>query len=304
MRTARSLLPLLLPVLSFAQTDPVRELVAKTRAALESARYAGVRRVEMRREGQTRVFKEIVSRSGPRIRIEYQGGPFEGQITVEDGRERRTFYPGRNEIVVSAPRSREGVGRLLKSRRLRLEGEEKVAGRNTVVLVGTDASGNARQRSYVDAVTGVVLKRVVLDAGGAPVGGFEFLSVDYTPRLPEGLFTLERRGAKIVRPRDTVLRMAKAGGFLPEFLPEGGYMLDGARVMDVLGQSVLAQSYIKEGSRLTFFQTLRKIDPSRLRKLARPGLQVRTWSKNGREFVLIGSASGFEMDRIARAAAS
>ena len=82
--------------------------------------------------------------------------------------------------------------------------------------------------------------------------------------------------------------------------PTSGYALDGARVVDVLGQRVLVQQFVRDGVRVSLFQTPEGIDGSRLRRLARGNVALKSWTSGGKSFALVGGVPPAEIDRLAR----
>lgn len=293
---------LLAPVLLFGQAPPSPDAMRdKVRAAVERARFSGVRRVTIRREGQLVEFREAISKDGRKLRTEYLDGPFVGRIVVENGRERRQYSPSENEITISPARGMEGAARLFRSKRGRWSGGPAVAGRATYQVTVQDDPGNVRQRAFVDVSTGVLLKRTVYDVAGAPVGGFEFVSIDYSPRLPGSLFRLDVKGARVVSQGERLRGLVAKGGFADVTLPtSSGYALDGVRVVGVLGQRVLVQQFVRDGNRVTLFQTPEGIDGSRLRRLAKGGVSLKSWTVGGKSFALVGGVPPAEIDRLAK----
>lgn len=302
----RILLWLALPISAMAVAQEVADQIPDgppiLRKAFQNAqklRYAGTRTVEFRRGGSDDRHDEVITRDGSNIRIEFpEGSKFAGQIIVENSRERKHFFPDRNEIHILPPRREEAFDRLLRL----LSGKNRVvistapgqsvAGRRTEQVVISDRSGNVMQRLYIEPDSGLILKKQLFDPVGAPVGGFEFRTVDMNPRVNRGFFRIVRRGATVLTPADLLERLAKERGFAVVVLPlSSGYRLEGSFARDIGGSDVLVQMYgSKAGRRLTLFQLKKAVSPDRLRAFARDeDLKSVTWQSGGRTFVLVGN---------------
>jgi len=274
-------------------------------------RYAGTRVVEFRRNGSSDRHEETITRDGQFVRIEFpEGSPMQGQIIVENATERRHFFPDKNEIFILPPRRDEAFGRLT---RMLSAGRGKVAvttgpgaeiaGVKTEQIVISDRPGNVIQRLFIDPDSGLILKRELFDQGGAPVGGFEFKTVNLSPRINRRVFKLVVKGAKVVTPADLLERLAKEKGFLPSVLPtSSGYRLEGSYVRPIEGKDVLIENYTSsEGRRLTLFQLTRPISPDKMRDFSkRDNVKAVTWQVQGYTFVLVGNLDESTLLRIAR----
>ncbi|CAN5652586.1 hypothetical protein BH11ARM2_BH11ARM2_26210 [soil metagenome] len=267
-------------------------------------RYSGERTISFRRDGQPFTTREIVSRDGDHIRIEYPEGSHQaGQIVVEVGDKRRQFIPSKNEIRLLPARREETLDRLRHFIRwLKSDGGEiisapgeRVAGIPTGQILFRDHSGNVMQRLYIDPQTGAVLKRVLFDPGGAPVGTMEFTRIQFGTKFNPSLFTLSRKGAVIVTPEDELRTLLAKGGFADVRLPEGE--LEYVRIIKTPEAPTLLQVYAVGGERVSLFQTTGELDPNRLRHFRGPNLKTRAWSEGGRNFALIGTLNDRTLDR-------
>jgi negative regulator of sigma E activity len=288
-----------------------QEVPSVLRRAVENApnqRYVGTRVMEFRRDGQLQRHTEIITRSGPRTRIEFpEGSSFSGQIIVETEDERRHFFPDRNEIRVLQPRREEAFGRLVKmiesSDRFRFSTEagQSVAGVSTEQVVVRDRAGNLLQRIFIEPRTGALLKRQMYDAVGTHVGGFEFTKINLDPRIRSEVFRIHRRGATILRPLDILRKTASEKDFGFAFLPaSAGYVLDMSRVSRIEGEDVLMQFYTGSNGRVTLFQLKSSVSKDRLERYSRGDVKVHSWTSRGETFVLVGQQDLSNLQRLAR----
>jgi len=284
------------------------------RRALQNAaklRYSGTRVVEFRRNGSTERHEETITRDGPFVRIEFpEGSPMYGQIIVENASDRRQYFPDKNEIYVLPPRRDEAYGRLS---RMLAEGKgrinvttstgSEIAGIKTDLVVISDRPGNVMQRLYIDPESGLILKRELFDPVGAPFGGFEFKSVNFSPRINRRVFRIMVKGAKIVTPVDLLEDLAKDKGFLPVSLPtSSGYRLEASYVRNIQKADVLIENYSSsEGRHLTLFQLKTGVSPDRMRDFAkRDKVKAINWQAQGYTFVLVGNLDESALLKIAR----
>lgn len=279
----------------------------------DKQRYTGKRTIEFRRGPNTLRHEEFVTRDGRRSRIEFPGAsPFTGQIIVEDGKERRHFFPDRNEIRVLPPRREEAMERLSRLIpppggpeffKLRQEPGETIAGYRTEQVIVTDGFGNVMQRLYIEPKSGVVLKRRLFDRVGTQFGYFAFTQVDLNPPAFNGsTFKIERRGATVVTPEVLLKRLCKANGFKPLRLPDSsGYRLEAVDVMHIAGRTVLAQLYSSGHQKLSFFQVIGAVDEGKL-AWAKKDFKVHSWEKDGHGYVLMANLDESELERLGRMA--
>lgn len=294
-----------------AMAQPARQdvpdIVRKAVRVANHLRYSGTRIVEFRRGPKVDSHREYITRDGDRLRIEFPGdSPLSGQIIVEANDERRHFFPDRNEIQVLPPRREEAferLGRMLRDRfgfKFVIGGNDTVAGRSSDVVSVTDPSGNVMQKMYIDSATGLVLKRDFFDPVGTRVGGYEFVDIDYRPRIDGYLFRIVRRGARVVTPAQLLEELAKKEGFRPYSLPAtDGVRLEWSAVWPMEGESVLTQSYTTTQGRLTLFQLRKIVSADKLRSVARGRAKFVFWRRDGRTFVLVGNRSTEELSRLA-----
>lgn len=295
------LLGLLAPTAS-AQELP--QLLQRALKRAETLRYTGERTLSFRRDGQPITAREIVSRDGNRVRIEYpEGSSQAGQIVVEVGGKRRHFIPGKNEIRVLPARREESLDRLRHFIGW-LQGDggsivaapgQRVAGIATGQILFKDRSGNVMQRLFIDPKTGAVLKRSLFDPGGAPVGSMEFTRIRFGAKINPSVFTLQRKGARIITPADELAELIAKGDFADVRLPEGE--LEFVRILKTPGAPTLLQVYAIGGERVSLFQTTGQLDPDRLKRFRKPNLKTRAWSEGGRNFALIGTLKDRTLDR-------
>jgi outer membrane lipoprotein-sorting protein len=266
-----------------------------------------------RRGPETDEYRETIFRDGDRLRIEFEpGSKFAGQIIVEDARERRHFYPDRNEIRVSGPRREESLQRLMnwvkRDRKFTFaQGPGgTVAGLATTLISIRDPRGNVMQKLYIEPRRAVVLKRELFDPVGSKIGTFEFENISFRPRLTADLFEINRRGARVIMPMDDVRRLVREKGFAFRVLPAStGFRLEGAWTFDVESKPVLVQMYRAGEDRVSLHQTLGDVDPERLRKFAKGRDQtIFTWRDAGRSYVLVGEQSEDALRQLSRRVAN
>ncbi|MEZ0324780.1 MAG: sigma-E factor regulatory protein RseB domain-containing protein [Fimbriimonas sp.] len=291
------LLPLALSQVTAEQADTTPPVLKRALLAGPKLRYVGTRVIEFRRQGQPVRYTEIVTRDGPNTRIEFPSGSmYEGQIIVETSKERRHFFPDKNEIRVMAPRREEALHRLA---RLANSGGKFVisaaegsgiAGVRTSQVVVKDQAGNVVQRLYIEPRSGLLVKRQMFDPVGTQMGLYEFTRLKMNPKIDPLLFRLERKGAKVIYPIDTLREVAASKGFRPAFLrTTSGYALHFSRMVQPDGNDVLMEFYGSPKGRVSLYQTKAGLDPEKLAKFGRGQVNVYTWKQNGYTLALVGN---------------
>lgn len=291
-----------------AQSD-LPQILELSRKSAGKLRYSGIRKVQMKLGPDTVQHTEYILRDGMRTRIWFPDeGSFRGQIIVETEKERRHFFPDRNQIEVMPPRRPEHFTRIGKPGRdgkpratFRVFDGDTIAGRETRRVDAVGSNGAVFMKMWIDSKTGLTLKRVVYGKHG-PQATFEFTSVDYKPQLKKSDFELTIRGARVMTPRDRLDDLIKRGGFQSVVLsPKDPYKLESARIQRIENVSALVQVYVKNDGRVSLYQVKAPIDPNRLRRSSR-GERVGTysWQKNGTSFVLIGDLTDNKLREIAQ----
>lgn len=304
---ASILLTSLAPV-SLAQRAP-EQLPPALRQALRkatTAKFSGTRTVEVMEGARRERYIEYVLRDGQRSRTWFPASSaFAGQVIVETPRERRHFYPGKNEIYVGPPRREEAMARLFNLARtagVRFQTRDggKVAERNAIEITISEGQGNPLQRIWIDREHGVILKRELFDRVGTRVGFFEFSEISFSPRIAPTDFQLDRRGARIVTPKDELVRLVRENKMTLVHLPEAeGYRLDWVRRLPNNRVAVLQQVYSKGDVNVSLFQAAAEVTlPMANRKPE--GFEALTWNHQGQSFALLGNVSGDELRRLAR----
>ncbi|MBV6458877.1 MAG: hypothetical protein HONBIEJF_02016 [Fimbriimonadaceae bacterium] len=269
-------------------------------------KYTGVRLVEFKRDGKRIQTEEIISKDGPRYRIEYpRGSAFAGQIIVENGRERLHFFPDTNEIKVLPRRKDETlmrIGRMLGGRDRRgsvdVKVGERVANRATQKVSLSDSKGNVLMRLWIDEANGMLLKREMLDLVGSPIASFEFRRVDYNPVFRPADFEIQRAGARRLTLVDELNSLTDKLGFPAKRLTDvPDLQLDSVR--PVWKGSGIEQLYVGSGKRISFFMLKSPIDPERLSKRSGGKTASAAWQSGGVSYVLIGNVDQAEIDRLA-----
>ena len=290
------------------------EVLIRAIRASKILRYSGTRVVEFRRgpgpERDRHV--EFVTKDGPKSRIDFeQDGPFRGQVVVEDERERRHFFPQRNEIVTSPARKDAALGRLgllvRRKQEFRVQSSEgeKVAGLATTLITVADLRGNPLQMLWIYPRNGMILKRLLLDPIGGRVGSFEFTQVSFDPKVSSEDFVLRRNGARVVTPLDELRQICRDSRMLEVSLgPTSGLALEDSRLERRGGRDVLIQSYVGgESGPLSLFQTTGAVDVREFERMARQGnFNVYVWNMRGRSFALVGEQTREELEKLAQSA--
>ena len=273
---------------------------------LPKLRYAGTRIVELMEGPNRQSHTEYVLRDGPRVRLRFPSqSPFAGQVIVENGRQRKHYLPGKNEIHVGSAKREEAFGRLVNMLRqgklaFATEPGGQIAGQNTV-LVTVREGKNVIQKMWIDNTTGMLLRRDLFDPVGARVGSYEFTEIDYTPVIKRGDFELVHEGAKIVTPTDEAKEIAQRAGLTFVVIPESeGFVLDSTRVFRAERIQVMQQSYNKPGAGLSLFQAKGAVELPIARRAAKGGMKAVTWTMGGNTFTLMGNLGEAELNRIAR----
>lgn len=270
------------------------------------AKFSGTRVVEVMDGPNRERYTEYVLRDGTNTRTWFpSGSPYAGQVIVETPNERRHYYPGRNEIHVGPARREEALIRLIglsKKRGVKFSVKEGglVAGQPTVLVSISEENGNALQKLWIDRGQVVILKRELFDAVGTRVGFFEFTEVDYRPKFSGSDFELDRKGARVITPRDELARVAKAMNVSAVSLPENeGYRLEWVRRLPGGRVPILHQSYTRVGVTLSLFQAGAEVNLPMLRRVPK-GVESVTWTRGGETFALIGNVTNDEIRRLAR----
>ena len=283
-------------------------IVKKFMLARRTARYTGIRTVEFKKEGEWVKHIEFVSKDGIKSRTEFpDDSAYAGQIIVDNGKERMHFYPDRNEIEVEPAHLHEGIDKD------RGEGEHhrqllrtvtaggSVAGYDTQEVTVSDQNGNVMQQMWIEPKTGVRLKLVLFDRVGSRAGSYEFSKINFRPTFAPGDFTIDRKGALIVRPAEQARRLALKLGLTPLVLGENsGFQLQNARVIHPGKQDVLVQTYVGDAGRFTFFQLRGDVDENRLSRFARGRLSTYSWKRGDEAFALVGNLSQDQLGQIAK----
>ncbi len=281
------------------------------RGALRASRtqsLVGARVVEFRDGTGPPRHTELVTRTGQYLRIEFPAdSPFKGQVIVDDGIQRRHYFPNRNEIRVLPSRKEEIIrqlnqllGKAAAPHRFSEELATTVAGRPVRVITVDDLQGNVEQRLFLDKQNLFPLKRVLYDAVGTPIGSFEFTQVDYQATIDPALFVLERKGATVLTPRIIVVRLANRGGFEDWMVsPKSELHLEAARIENFDGVKVLVQIYDSPQGKISLFQVKSSVVPEKLQRSARSDFDVWVWKPHASTLILVGPRSGPSLQQIA-----
>lgn len=285
------------------------QIIFKVVQASKTARYTGERVVRFKARGERIVHREYVTRDGARTRISFpDDSDFRGQVIVELPGERRHFFPDKNEIHIMPPRGEETVRRLVdmisrgreRGHRVTEDAGGEVAGVGTRLVSLIDRDGNTMQKIWIEPNSGVMLKRELLDRTGNPMGGFEFLSVNFKPRIESRDFEINRKGAVVLTQADFARRIAREHGFSSRLLPPStGWKVEHARLLRRPQEPVLAVGYVSSSGRMMIFQHKGQLDSRRLEEMARGEANIHVFSQGGETFVLVSDLPKTTLERLA-----
>jgi len=272
--------------------------------AQPNLRFTGTYTVEFRQGGTMTRHQEIITRDGPRYRIDFPAdSPFAGQIIIEDQTVRLHYHPKLNEIMQQPPRHGEAwekVANLATDPKFRLSTApgEVIAGNRTDQLIVADQTGNVVQRLFIEPGSGAVLKRQIFDKG-APVGYFEFNQIDLSPRIDPTLFdTLKNKGATLITPLKQLETISKRRGFTYRYLaPASGFQLESSTFKKFADIDGLVQTYLNGKVRLWIYQLKAPVDPARLRQQAGKNMHFFAWQSSGETTVIMGNLPERDLER-------
>ncbi|HJP83180.1 MAG TPA: hypothetical protein VJ835_06695 [Fimbriimonadaceae bacterium] len=284
-----------------AQPSSAQALLDLVGRASQKLRYSGVRKVQMKFGPDRVTHTEYILRDGKKTRIWFPDeGSFRGQIIVETEKERRHYFPEKNQVEVMPPRREENAARFGRFGRdgsqkplLKLEDGEVIVGIDTKRVAFFNKAGQAFMRLWIDPKTGLVLKRIFYDKQGTIQASAEFTKVDLTPQFRKSDFELNIRGAKIYTPRDRLAELVSRGDYANVSLsPKDPFQLESARIQRIENVPALVQVYVKKDGRVSLIQLKAHIDPNRLKNFGRgERLGTYTWQRGGSSFVLVGDMS-------------
>ena len=290
--------------ISFAQSpkqDQKPEFPAELKEAFnraKSLRFSGMRTVTVVRAGRVDTHNEYVTKDGPNLRIEFApGSPFAGQIIVETQKERKHYFPDRNEI-----REYPSVGKKqFEGFRGNYRGGRGGATHNETsnggVIAGlrctkyqlSDTNNNPIVQIFIEPRSGMLVKRVLFDPTGNIAGSYEFVTLTLDPKIQPGAFKIMHKGATVVHPIDDLRRHGKTLGIPALSLPKSsGFLLENVYTRDVKGAKVIVESYVAEDSRLTVFLTKSELNASDLKRNSRGELKSYVRTLNGVTIVIMG----------------
>ncbi len=315
--------------------SPTHPLLEEVRKAGASVKLAGVREVIMvRTNGGPSKFRERVLQDGLKVRIEFSaGGPYEGQIIVDNGAVQYHYVPEKNEIrerpsfgqpwMMFGRRSSSGgqaprgggappTERLSENRRppegqgwvteiVKEAKSQKVAGISTTVLSFNGRDKRVFSRMWIEPKRKAVLKAQVYDPAGKVVGGFQYVAIKFDPVIPASAFVLNVPGAKRIQLEDEAEK-AFRDSKLPYFGFEkgSGWKLTSVRKMSGERLKFVALTYTRDGRRVTLFVTPEGVDRERLEQLAGDRTKVYIWKDDGVNLVLMGGMDESVLKQLSR----
>lgn len=315
-----------------AGEPPTHPLLEEVRKVGGRIKLAGVREVILvRANGGPTKFRERVLQDGLKVRIEYSaGGPYEGQIVVDNGVVQHHYVPEKNEIrerpsfgqpwMMFGRRNGGGGGgqpprsdRNSNERRPAPGGpgwvteivkepqSQKVAGITTTVLSFNGRDKRVFSRMWIEPKRKAVLKAQVYDPAGKVVGGFQYVAVKFDPVIPSSAFVLNVPGAKRIQLEDEAEKAFKETK-LPYFGFEkgAGWKLTSVRRMSGERLKFVALTYTRDGRRVTLFVTPEGVDRSRLEQMAGDRTKVYIWKDDGVNLVLMGGMDESVLKQLSR----
>lgn len=289
----------LLPKLD--KVPPILRLAVRN---LPNLRFSGTRTVEQFQGAERQVHTEYVLRDGGKTRVWFPtDSPYAGQVIVENLRQRRHYFPGKNEIHVGPAKREEAFGRLLTlvakgSIKFGTEPGGQIADRAATML-SIRENGNIVQKLWIDQANGMVLRRDLFDSVGGRIGSYEFNEVQFSPKVDAGDFVLDRKGARIVTPADEAREFATRLGLLQLGMPDSeGYALDSVRVIKGARIPILHLSYSRPPNTVSLFQAKGRVELPMLRRANKNGINSFTWIAGGNTFALVGNVEESELKRL------
>ena len=264
----------------------------------KSLRFSGMRTVTVVRAGRVEIHNEYVTKDGGNLKIEFApGSPFAGQIIVETQKERKHYFPDRNEI-----REYPSVGKKqFEGFRGNYRGGHSgpthydtstggvIAGLRCTKYQLSDTNNNPIVQIFIEPRSGMLVKRVLFDPTGNIAGSYEFVTLTLDPKIQSGAFKIVRKGATVVYPIDDLRRHSKTLGIPALSLPKSsGFLLENVYTRDVKGAKVIVESYVAEDSRLTVFLTKSELNASDLKRNSRGELKSSVRTLNGLTIVIMG----------------
>lgn len=286
------------PRRGFEELPPILQKAVRNSMQLK---FAGERIWELKEGPRRERIREIVWRDGKNLRIERLGS---GDVIVERGEKRRTFFANQNEIFESRAQRDEVISRLIQSIRaskgaVKVESGEPIAGMKTEKVVIADPRGNVSQLLWIDEKTGLILKRELRDNVGAVVGLMEFVKLDYSPNFRPGDFEI-RRNAPVFTAVDVAKRLIRKNGFEAIFLEGEGIELDTTKAVGSGGSAALVQHYQTPVGLVSLVQF--KEVPTRSPGMERMGRSAFRFKVGEKEMMLIGHTGESELRRLAQRA--
>ena len=203
-------------------------------------------------------------------------GPYVGTTTVveaDDEVQRRlevVHVPGQGTLVRSGgteavdpdepgsgslSEATQYLDLLTRNHALRTDGEAVVAGRAALAVVALRASGTIAARFWFDQATGLLLRREVFDASGAPAGWAAFEALEAPVPASDVSWTMPSQASPTPVGQAALGRLRDEGWLCPEALPAGmalvgAHEADDGAVHLVYSDGVTAMSLFEQRGRL------------------------------------------------------
>jgi outer membrane lipoprotein-sorting protein len=275
-------------------------------------RCKGIRKVTFRfvRDGKpgTNSFTEVIVRDGQKSRTEYTGNStFEGQIAVDDGRNRSHYFPKEN-VIHRGPslqhQNSERLDMLMRERRaeytVTVGDGGRVADYNTWLITLKSESGR-EHKIWVERSRKAILKRELSGPEKDRGMSYYFESFEYKRRVDDDEFKISKPGAKVLDPEDRLALAAKKVDYAPFTISgDSKFKLYESSSFEVNGSKVLRSTFSDGRLVVTLHQVRGSIDAERLKGRDKDRVRVHVWRLDGYNFALVGDLPAQELERLAK----
>jgi hypothetical protein len=269
-------------------------------------RFHGEREVTFSGPKGSQSHVEVIRKDGVRVRVDFPAGsPFEGQIIVENGKERRHYLPARNEIRIQPVRSDRFVQRLKRLiqssdvSRLTVTDGGEVAGMPTQ-MVEFRGQREPGFKLWIEPKSKLIVKRQIYGPNQEIIGGYTFRTLNFKPSFGGIDFGLSVPGAKTTRPSDELARAASKLG-LPALQLDRStkFTLEFVRTPERKEAKVIIQGYFRaDDVQVTLFILGQDVNPEMLKRFARGPVKTYAWKVSGVQCVLTGEVGEEELQRL------
>lgn len=231
---------LLIAGAAWGQSSRAQELLERSmaRAPVRNVRAIICQRLDYHSSIMEQVKVEM-STDGKLHQIVLAPLSLQGYEAVDDGTWSKTYLPDSRTLIVQAsPKAsrEEAKARMklvLKNYRLKIERQEKIAGRRAIVVAAEPVHKNLETRCYaIDERTGFLLRLETCRPGAPTILHMETKFVEFPKELCDDVFEISAMGAKTKRYEMRSLsskNLAREVGFapaIPASLPQGFIVQD------------------------------------------------------------------------------